>query len=444
MKPNDPLFDQQWHLKVLEMESVWDREIGNSDAVVAVIESGFDTSHPDLKNQIPKSINTYGSDDEMLSEEGERAETYTDHGTHVIGLIAAEMNNGEGGTGVAPGCRLLPIKIRNLRDDDMIARAIRVAVEEGARVINLSNISYKYVQKTTGNPVGPRQSSPPRSDSLFAACEYAIENDVLICTIVGGNQGFMEMIWPAAYNIGLNVLQGDLDGQNPSNFCQRNAYADVLSPAGRRTQGANTDTPFPGSRDSHEKWGLLSTIQTKNGSYGKWTGGCQATAVASGVAALLYSHFPGLNVLQAREVIRNTAKGHGWDDLHGHGYINPKAIVNLDRIECEIAISGAMLLRPDKANCVEVTLSNRGILDARDMVVLLYTHEVDTPEARQIFHKIVSVVRGGESVSLSLRPLPDELPADDLWIVVDTGLQLSDRQKKNRVWYLKERVKRER
>ena len=52
MIPNDPLYKDQWHLHVLEMDKVWDVEIGDPGVLVAVVEAGFDVEHPDLVNRI--------------------------------------------------------------------------------------------------------------------------------------------------------------------------------------------------------------------------------------------------------------------------------------------------------------------------------------------------------------------------------------------------------
>ena len=88
-----------------------------------------------------------------------------------------------------------------------------------------------------------------------------------------------------------------------------------------------------------------------------------STAVASGVAGLMYSRFPELTVAQAREVIRNTAKGSGWDRRRGYGYIDPLAIVELDRIECDLEITGATMQYREPGT-LAVTIANRGVLDA--------------------------------------------------------------------------------
>jgi len=112
------------------MERVRDVETGDPGVIAAVVESGFDVGHPDLRRRIVRTVNTCGSDDDMASRHPVHADAQTDHGTHMLGLIAAEMNNGENGCGVAPGCRLMPVRIANAQDDERIT--LRIVSRERA------------------------------------------------------------------------------------------------------------------------------------------------------------------------------------------------------------------------------------------------------------------------------------------------------------------------
>lgn len=436
MIPNDPLYARQWHLHLLRMAEVWDIEMGEPDVVIAVIEAGFDVTHPDLKNRIVKTVNIGGSNEIMTAENPgtAAADELTDHGTHMLGLIGAEINNREGGVGMAPLCGLLPVKIANPCDDEALARGIRSAVDEGARVINLSNVSYYYLGKM-GKPYQPRQSSPPRSDALWEACRYAGRHRVLICSIVGSNQGFRETVWPAAYHAGLNVTQGDSLGEGPAAFCASHAYADVMAPSGKRTRTQDADRPF-NSQDPAAESGLLSTVAMSRGGYRTWSGGCMGTAVASGVAGLLFSRFPRATVDQARQVICNTARGEGWDARRGHGYINPLGIVRLARLESALALADPALARCQGDLKFEVTLDNQGALDARDTLLVLYAGHVDTDEARQLAHVNVPVARGLEKTRVAVSGF--EVPADtrELCAVLDLKGQRSAGQRRKGVFAL--------
>src|SRR5438093_53190 len=91
--PNDPAFAQQWSLARIAAPAAWDSATG-SGALVAIIDTGVDPNHPDLRGQIVASANFTSSAD-TFDRNG--------HGTQMAGLVVARLNNGAGGVGVAPG-----------------------------------------------------------------------------------------------------------------------------------------------------------------------------------------------------------------------------------------------------------------------------------------------------------------------------------------------------
>lgn len=440
MKPNDPMYKDQWHLRVLDMEKVWDVEIGKPEVIVAVIGAGFDVGHPDLRSQIHKRINTAGPDDQMVSEnpDAELADAETDLGTHVLGLIGAEMDNRRGGVGVAPGCRLMPVKVGNRHDDGDLAEGIRRSVDEGARIIAMADARYCYLAKHEGD-AGPRRWGPPRDARLLEACRYAVENDVLICTDVGSSQAFQEVSWPAAYRMGLNVTEGGVDGLRPSNACTESDVADVMAPGGER--GATDDPDAPLRRLPNERQGLLSTVQVRKGSYRSLAGGPMAAAVASGVAGLVCSRMPDLGVAALQQVLRNTATGTGWDRRRGHGRLNPLAAVQVERAECEIAIDGVRANVVDGSALVTATIRNLGVLDAADVTAMLFANDVDTPEGRQLSHRHLACVRGRESVTVSFDEAPLPEGTQQIYVVVDPRFQLAESQMRRPLPWIKARAK---
>ena len=145
--------------------------------VVAVIEKGIDVGHPDLEGQFLPGWDLWDDDDSVNdTSQPRKHKDSTDHGTHVSGIIAARADNGIGIAGVAPECRILPVRV-NAYDDAEIARGIRFAVDNGARVINLSDVGYMYNIKH-GLPTIYSAWTPPDSESLLEACLYAQQHDV--------------------------------------------------------------------------------------------------------------------------------------------------------------------------------------------------------------------------------------------------------------------------
>ena len=119
----DPRRGDQWHLdevNTMELAARW--PVG-ADVTIAVIDTGVDGSHGDLDANL---LTGYGISNGLVDTNG--------HGTHVAGIIAAEMDNGFGGTGVASSVKILPIRHQDLR----ISEALQNALDERVDIINMS------------------------------------------------------------------------------------------------------------------------------------------------------------------------------------------------------------------------------------------------------------------------------------------------------------------
>jgi subtilisin family serine protease len=91
---NDPYYNLQWGLKRVGADAAWNTTVGSSDILVAVIDTGIDYTHPDLKaNYVPLGYDFANNDNDPLDDYG--------HGTHCAGIIAATLNNSLGVAGVA-------------------------------------------------------------------------------------------------------------------------------------------------------------------------------------------------------------------------------------------------------------------------------------------------------------------------------------------------------
>ena len=138
------------------MPEAWKTTTGDPSVVVAVIDSGVDLTHPDLDGvTVVDPRNVVWNNTDVADDVG--------HGTHVTGTILAETDNGVGIAGIAPGSRLMPIKVAD--PDGFISLsdvldAVDWAREHGADVINLSLGG--ILQPRAGRPRrSPR--SPPRA-----------------------------------------------------------------------------------------------------------------------------------------------------------------------------------------------------------------------------------------------------------------------------------------
>ncbi|WP_148630555.1 S8 family serine peptidase [Bacillus sp. E214] len=100
---NDPLLNKQWHHNAIQSGQAWDTTKGSQQTIVAVIDNGIDLKHPDLSTNIIKPFDIMANTNKKMP--------VGEHGKHVAGLIAAVGNNKIGGSGVAPGVKIMLINV---------------------------------------------------------------------------------------------------------------------------------------------------------------------------------------------------------------------------------------------------------------------------------------------------------------------------------------------
>jgi len=101
--PNDPCRSQQYAWNNIQAYTAWDVTQGSSSVVIAVVDTGVQRSHPDLDAKIVAGYDYVQNDTAPDDGNG--------HGTHVAGTSAAETNNGTGGAGTCPNCRIMPVRV---------------------------------------------------------------------------------------------------------------------------------------------------------------------------------------------------------------------------------------------------------------------------------------------------------------------------------------------
>lgn len=119
---------KQWHLRDVKALDAWEATTGNKELIVAVIDSGVDYNHPDLKNRVIQGPDYGDSDNDPMDADG--------HGTHVSGIIAGNGNI----KGIAPNVKIMALKVFSDKEPGAkrIDEAIIYAIENGASIINLS------------------------------------------------------------------------------------------------------------------------------------------------------------------------------------------------------------------------------------------------------------------------------------------------------------------
>jgi subtilisin family serine protease len=218
--PTDPLVSKQWYLPYSGFYQSWATLPAFEPIPVAVIDSGVDAGHPELAARVLDAKSFVGG--------SPRVDTFG-HGTFVAGLIAAGVNNGVGIAGLAPSAQLLVAKVvtpsRSIPVEAEV-KAIRWAVDNGARVINMSLGGIR-------DPLDPSRDTYSRLEA--DAISYAVANGVVVVAAVGNGDQAPSSPWkyasyPAALPHVLGVSATNDTGGIPK-FSNRDAvYNDLAAP----------------------------------------------------------------------------------------------------------------------------------------------------------------------------------------------------------------------
>lgn len=275
--PNDLLFSEyQWNLPVIETNRGWDISKGSEDVIIAVIDTGVDLAHTDLDGQLVEGYNIVDKEAKPQDDVG--------HGTHVAGIIAALVNNGEGVAGVSWYNKIMPVKALDGTGSGTtyaVAEGIIWATDHGAKVINMSLGNYAD------------------SQFLHDAVKYAYDRDVVLVA-ASGNDNTERPGYPAAYPEVLAVAAIDAD-QKRAEYSNYGDYIDVSAP------GTNIASTFPGNQ------------------YAALSGTSMASPHAAAMAGLIRSLNPELTNQEVMDLMINHAVDlgdKGKDKYYGHGQID--------------------------------------------------------------------------------------------------------------------------
>ena len=290
--PEDELYPEQWQLGLIHADAGWKLETYGNDIKVAVIDSGC-FAHEDLKNNLLAGKNYLTGTTDVSDNHG--------HGTHVSGIIAAEMN-GFGIVGVAPKAKIVPLKCfdpsQNTYVEDLLDAIYDAVDVYGCQIINMS--------------WGLEDDDP----FLKEAIDYADEKGVILVAAVG-NYGSSTMYYPAAYENVIGVTSVGIE-KNKSSFAQFNKSVLVCA------SGEQVKSTY------------------KDGSYRLLQGTSQATPMVSGIAAVALSMNEKLTSEEFRQLLTETAEDlgeEGYDVEFGYGLVDEDAFINrwMQDIACYVS-----------------------------------------------------------------------------------------------------------
>ena len=328
--PNDSFFWDQWALAHINITAAWDELPEDLEPViVAVVDTGIDFDHPDLNDPalwvdgwdftLYRDENYDGPGEPYGYNQRAALRDNEQHGTQVAALIGALTNNGVGIAGVAGTApvKLMPIRVFWYEEkgpapgfttnEEVVAQAVRFAVEHGARVINLS----------LGSTEDCRTACPAPLLALQEALNEAHGAGVVVVGAAGNYGGEGGPVTrpanhPTVIAVGATTVQ--------------------KQKAGYSGHGPELALVAPGGAAGGQGPGCGNAIRTLglNGNYPCATGTSMAAPHVSGIAALMIAAGVASHPDEIRQILQITAEdlnyggstSEGWDAHTGYGLVN--------------------------------------------------------------------------------------------------------------------------
>lgn len=241
--PNDTYYaGYQWNMPKIQANLAWDYTQGSSSVVIAIIDTGVQSNHPDLSGKVTAGYNYVSNNTNANDDNG--------HGTHCAGIAAAKTNNATGVAGVGWNCSIMPVKVLNSQGSGTytaIANGINFARTNGAKVLSMS----------LGGSSGSSTLSSAITNAWNAGC---------VIVAAAGNNGNTSPNYPAYYSQCIAVGSTTSTDARSSFSNYGSSWVDVAAP------GSN----------------IASTY--RNSQYVIMSGTSMSTPHVAGLAGLLYSY----------------------------------------------------------------------------------------------------------------------------------------------------------
>jgi subtilisin family serine protease len=271
-------YSSAWHLPKIGAQTAWDYTQGNP-VTIAILDTGVDTTHPDLQPQLVAGWNFYDNNSNVSDVYG--------HGTSVAGVAAAAGNNSIGVTSVSFKSKIMPMRVTDTQGYgyySLMAQAITSAADKGARIANISFLGVSA------------------SSTVDSAAQYMRSKGGVV-VVSGGNTSSLRSDPPRE---SLTVVAATDSNDARASFSSWGDYIDIAAPG----------------------VGLLTT--TRGGAYGTFTGTSASSPVVAGVYALMMSANTTLQPAKLDNILITTALdlgGSGYDQEFGYGRVRADAAV---------------------------------------------------------------------------------------------------------------------
>ncbi len=376
LTPDDEDYSRQWHYEQINLPDAWDTTTGSDEIIVAVLDTGILSGHPDLAGRLIPGYDFVsdafrGQDGDGIDDDPEDAgddpenQSSSFHGTHVAGTIGAATNNGIGVAGVTWQTRIMPVRVLGAGGgtSSEVSQGIRFAAgltndsgtvpNERAHVINMS--------------LGGGGTSPIEQEAVTDA-----RNAGTIVIAAAGNDSSSDMYSPAGLDGVISVSASTISGTKAS-YSNYGEKVDVAAPGGEFWDSNGDD-----NLDS-----VLSTLGNDEGRflYRYNEGTSMASPHMAGVVALMLAVNPELTPGDIDMLLAGTHPDTstritrdlglpGRDDFFGNGLIDAAAAViaasevtgagSIDPVESRLSVLPASLDFREFLSTLPLAVTNSG------------------------------------------------------------------------------------
>ena len=314
--PNDIFSNkyQSYH----KFNDAWDITTGSNDVVIAIIDGGVNYFHEDLDAKVwtnPNETPDNGIDDDgngfiddiygwdfwesgltfaTLEEDNEPLGEYSDHGSHVAGIAAAETNNGVGISSTGYDSFYMAVKVGGIEDDP-------TTNDDESRMIGFGYDGILYATTMGADIINCSFGGPDYSATEQYVITFATDFGALVVAS-SGNENTDLPSYPASYIDALSV--GSVETTN-----SRASYSNY---------GYTVDVMATGSS-------IYSATENKSNTYGRKSGTSMSSPVVSGLAALVKSEHPDWSPRRLATHIRGTSNRLGASYKVGNGAVDAVA-----------------------------------------------------------------------------------------------------------------------